>query len=161
MTAAGQTNVMRMINDGQGHQRHESSTPQGKVISIIDYPNKVMWNLMEAQKMAMKIPFNPSSRGPSITDSQSAKQSGAKSLGTKVIDGHPCQGWEVSSQGTKSESWIGTDINNLVYSVSSSAQGQSTMRLKQYSAQAPSASLFTVPSDYKVMALPTGMPGMR
>jgi len=161
MTAAGRTTSTRMINDGHGHQRHESSTPQGKVISIIDYPNKVMWNLMEAQKMAMKLPFNPSSSGASITDAQSAKQSNAKSLGTKVIDGHPCQGWQASVQGNTSESWIGTDINNLVYSVSSGPQGQSTMKLKQFSASAPSPSLFTVPSDYKVMSMPAGMPGMR
>ncbi len=161
MTAGGRTMTMRMINDGQGHQRQETSTPQGKVISILDYPNKVMWSLMEAQKMAMKMPLNPSAGGPAINDAESAKQYNAKSLGTKVIDGHPCQGWQATTQGMTSESWIGNDINNLVYSVSSGPQGQSTMKLKQFSSAKPSPSLFTVPPDYKVMAIPTGMPGMR
>jgi len=161
IATGGRIILSRTINDGQGHQRQESSTPQGKVISILDYPNKVMWNLMEAQKMAMKLPLNPSSTHPSITDQQSAKRSNAKSLGNKVIDGHPCQGWQASTQGMTSETWIGTDINNLVYAVSSGPQGQQTTRLKQFSAATPSASLFAVPPGYKVMALPAGMPGMR
>ncbi|HEY9868126.1 MAG TPA: DUF4412 domain-containing protein, partial [Candidatus Obscuribacterales bacterium] len=139
-TAAGQTTVMRQISDGRGHMRTESSTPQGRVISIIDYPNKVVWSLMEAQKMAMKMPFNPNAAGPAVRDAESARQYNSKPLGAKVIDGHPCHGWQTTVQGTTSESWIGDDINNLVYSVTSGPYGQSSMRLKSYSADQPSPS---------------------
>lgn len=158
-TAAGQTTVMRQISDGRGHMRTESSTPQGSVISIIDYPNKVVWSLMAAQKIAMKMPFNPNAAGPAVRDAESARQYNSKPLGVKVIDGHPCHGWQTTVQGTTSESWIGDDINNLVYSVTSGPYGQSSMRLKSYSAAQPSSTLFTVPSDYKIMSIPASVGG--
>lgn len=153
-TAAGTTSAMRYICDANGHVRIEVSTPQGKAISLIDYPKKTMWSLVEAQKMAMKLPFNPDAGGPAIRDAQSALEHGANTLGSKVVEGHPCHGWETTIQGTRSESWVGDDINALVLAVTSGPAGETTMRLKSYSAAQPEASLFTVPADYKVMDVP-------
>lgn len=158
-SSAGTSSVMRYVSDGKGHVRTETTTPQGKFVSIIDYPNSVMWSLIEAQKMAMQMPFNPNSAGQAIRDGQSAEQSGAKPLGTKVFDGHPCHGWELTVQGTTSQSWIGDDINTLVYSVSTGSFGESSVRLKSYSKTQPDPSLFTVPADYTVTTAQSGAPG--
>lgn len=156
--SAGTSSVMRSVSDGKGHMRTETTTPQGKVVSIIDYPNSVMWSLIEAQKMAMKLPFDPNAGGPAIRDAQSAEKFGAKPLGVKVIDGHPCHGWQTTVQGTTSESWVGDDINTLVYSVSKGSYGESSMHLKSYSAAQPDPSLFTVPPDYTVTTAQSGTP---
>jgi len=95
-----------------------------------------------------------------VRDAATARKYNAQSLGAKVIDGHPCHGWRSTSQGATTDSWLGDDIGFLVYSATASARGNTTMRLKSYSAAAPAAQLFTVPADYRVMNLPTSIPGM-
>jgi hypothetical protein len=54
---------------------------------------------------------------------------------------------------------VGDDINNVVYSVTSGPYGQSSMRLKSYSTAQPNPGLFSVPSDYKIMSVPTRIGG--
>src|SRR5262245_23547330 len=54
------SHTMRMISDGKGHMRMESNANGMKSTSIMDYPNKVCTTLMEAQKMAIKMPLTAS-----------------------------------------------------------------------------------------------------
>ncbi len=152
-SAAGKTS-MRMVNDGQGHMRNEMSTAAGKMISIIDVPNKVMYSVMESQRMVTKMPYKDSGTG--VTDEQSAKAANAKELGAKVIDGHPCHGWQTVSSGATTESWTGDDIGCVVLSTTKGPNYTSGMKLLKYSAAKPNASEFVVPSGYKVMEMPSG-----
>jgi hypothetical protein len=153
-----QTNIgnqtLRMLNDGQGHVRNEMTTPSGKMVSLIDTPKKVMYSIMEAQKMVMRIPYNPDP-ATAITDETSAKAAKAVALGTKTIDGHPCHGWKTEVKGATTETWTGDDINCVVLSSTKGPSYSSTMKLKKYSAEAPVASLFSPPtSGYKMMEMP-------
>lgn len=150
-SAAGKSSL-RMVTDGQGRVRNEMSTAAGKMISILDQPNKVMYSIMESQRMVMKMPYQETGAG--ITDEQSAKAMNAKSLGTKVIDGHPCHGWQTVSKGATTDSWTGDDIGCVVLSTTKGPGYDSSMKLLKYSANKPSPSDFAVPSGYKVMDMP-------
>ncbi len=147
-SASGKTSL-RMVTDGQGRSRQEMSTSSGKVVSIIDAPNKMMYQVMESQRMVMKMPYQDSS--VSITDEQSAKAANAKPLGVKVIDGHPCHGWQTVQKNATTESWIGDDIGCVVVSTTKAPDYTSGMKLLKYSATKPSPSDFVIPSGYKVM----------
>lgn len=146
-SAAGKT-TLRMLTDGQGHVRNDMTTAAGKMISIIDIPNKVMYSIMESQHLATKLPYQDSG---SITDEQSAKAANAKSLGAKVIDGHPCHGWQTVNKDTTTESWTGDDIGCVVFSTTKGPNYTSEMKLVKYSPTKPGASEFAVPSGYKLM----------
>jgi hypothetical protein len=150
-SASGKTS-MRMVTDGQGRSRNEMTTPTGKVVSIIDAPKKVMYSVMESQKMVMKMPYQESTA--TIIDEQSAKAANAKPLGIKVIDGHPCHGWQTVMKDATTESWIGDDIGCVVVSSTKTPNYTSGMKLLKYSAAKPSPSDFAVPSGYKVMDMP-------
>jgi hypothetical protein len=146
---------IRMVSDGKGHMRTETESFGQKTISIIDYLNKMCTTIMESQHMFIKVPLKES--GPEITDEASAKKAGAKSLGQKEIDGHPCHGYESVQPSGKSQVWIGDDIRYLVRSDTTTPNGHVIMDLKAFSAGAPSGDLFTAPSGYKEMKMPIGM----
>lgn len=157
VTSAAGKNSLRMLNDGQGRVRNEMSTAAGKMTSIVDAPAKVMYSIMESQKMVTKMPYKEQ---PSVTDEQSAKALNAKSLGVKVIDGHPCHGWQTVNKDATTETWTGDDIGCVVLSTTKGPSYSSTMRLLKYSAAKPSSSDFAVPSGYKVMEMPAS-PAIR
>lgn len=150
-------NSLRMVTDGQGRVRNEMSTAAGKMTTIIDAPAKVMYSVMESQRMVTKMPYKEQ---PAVTDEQSAKAANAESLGAKVIDGHPCHGWQTVNKDSTTESWTGDDIGCVVLSTTNGPGYSSTMRLLKYSAAKPSASDFAVPAGYKVMEMPAA-PAIR
>lgn len=145
------TSTVRMISDGKGHMRTETSTNGQKFISIMDYPKKESVTLMEAQKMAMKMTLKAST---DVHDETSAKQANAKSLGNKVVNGHPSHGWQYTTAGGTTETWTGDDIKYLVKSETKTPQGKVTMDLKSFSNKLPSGDLFSIPAGYKIMAMP-------
>jgi hypothetical protein len=149
-SAAG-TNQVHMICDGQGHMRTDTNMGGQKMTSIMDYPGHVCYSIMEAQKMVVKAPLKAQA---DVHDMESAKAANAKSLGTKVINGHPCHGFEYDAAGGKSIGWIGDDINYLVKSESNYGGQKTSMELVSFKKTAPSADQFKVPSNYKVMGVP-------
>ncbi|HEY9716047.1 MAG TPA: DUF4412 domain-containing protein [Trichormus sp.] len=152
MTAPGSgVTKTHQMSDGKGHMRIESEARGMKTISIYDYPNNVMYTIMEAQKMYMKMPLKQQG---AITDETSAKKANAKSLGAKTIDGHPCHGWESKTGAITSDCWIGDDIHNLVLSETTAPTGKVMMALKSYSAKAPGGDLAAIPPNYKEMKMP-------
>jgi len=142
---------LRMLSDGKGHMRTETSTNGQTYVTIMDYPANQATTLMAAQKMAMKVTLKDS---PEVHDAASAKKNNAKSLGSKVVNGHPCHGWEYVIPGGKSQVWIGDDINYLVKSETTTAQGKMGMDLKSFAKATPGADQFAVPASYKLMTMP-------
>ncbi len=143
---------MRMISDGKGHMRHEMTANGSKNVAILDYPAQTMITIMDAQHLAMKMPMKTNST--KITDEASAKRANAKSLGAKVMDGHPCHGYETKDGDTVSQVWIGDDIHYMVHSEVNTPSGKIVMALKSWSNAAPTASLFQIPTGCKVMDMP-------
>lgn len=153
MTGPQGNSTMRMVSDGKGHVRSETSAGGQRMITISDYPGHVAITLMEAQKMAIKVPLREASEP--VTDEVSARKHNAKSLGSRVVLGHPCKGWQYSAPEGQSEVWVGDDIGYLVRSTNTSGAGTMTMELKTFNGGAPAAEMFTVPAGYHFM--PTGM----
>ncbi|CAN5472165.1 hypothetical protein BH11CYA1_BH11CYA1_48090 [soil metagenome] len=150
VSPAGKTE-MRMTSDGKGKLRTESKTAAYKVVSISDYPGKVCYSIMEAQKMITKMPLKQGYEGN--MDATTAKKKNAKDLGVKVIDGRSCHGWNYKDAGVDSEVWVDDSAQILVKSTTKASGTVTSMQLTKVSTAAPSADLFAIPSGYKVMSI--------
>jgi hypothetical protein len=144
--------TMRMGSNGKGLMFVQSmgKSKTMDTTSITDYPNKVVITVIPASKMIMRTPMTTTQ--PVITDVQSAQKQGAKSLGAKTVDGHPCHGFESSTKGIISQVWIGDDIQHMVHSDTTGPNFKSSMSLKTWSDKAPSADAFKTPAGYKEMS---------
>jgi outer membrane lipoprotein-sorting protein len=146
--------TMRMVSDGKGHVRTETTMPNSKFITIADYPKLESMTILEAQKMVMKGKLSAESYQGSEPDEM--KKKNAKDLGSKVVAGHPCHGYEYTTkQGaytSTTETWIGNDMGCFVQSTTTTPQGKSVTTLKSFSTKAPDVTLFsmTPPAGYKV-----------
>lgn len=156
LTTSPNGNVnMRMLSDGKGHTRSETSVAGTKSVVISDYPNKVAYSIMEAQKMIVKVPLSPAVKN-SVQDAESAKRMNAKSLGAKTVNGHPCHGWEYTTKEGKSTVWTGDDIDYVVQSITLAGPAKMQMDLKTFVKKVPSADSFKVPTvGYKTMEVPS------
>ncbi|MFN8657633.1 MAG: DUF4412 domain-containing protein [Candidatus Obscuribacterales bacterium] len=153
MTTPTGASQMRMASDGKGKVLTQQTVANMKITSVADYPGKVMYSIMDAQKMVYKMKM-PAQQGNIMTD-EAAKKLQAKSLGNKVIDGHPCKGWLYSStNNTSTETWLATDLEAAVKSITKTPQGTTTMTLKSVSMKTPDASVFAIPTGYKVVQSP-------
>jgi hypothetical protein len=157
-TAKTGKTTIRYASDGKGHLRQEEHVAGQTIISLINYVDHKVTTLMEINHMAISMPFKPTA--PKMEDQDFAKNANFKSIGTKVVDGHPCHGYASSKDGATSEVWIGDDIQHMVKSEVKSPQGDGTMELVSYSADPPAADLFTVPQGYSEMNMPS-MPPQR
>jgi hypothetical protein len=147
---------MRMVSDGKGRIRIEIDSPEGKIINIADYPGQNAYMVITSQKMAMKVPLD-AKKMHMVPDEGMIQRRNPTSIGTKVIDGHPCHGYRYTADGAVTEAWIGDDIHYPVETTSKGPEGVSRMHLRTYSAAAPAAQLFQVPADCQLMNLPVGM----
>lgn len=143
--------TLRMATDGKGHLRSESSAANYNVVTLMDYTNSTQTSLIEMNKMAMQSKIPP--EGAYIVDEESAKKANGKSLGSKVVGGHPCHGWSISSPGGTSEVWVADDIGCMVLSTSNGPAGKMKTELKKFSNTAPDASAFKVPAGYKLTTI--------
>ena len=138
--AAGTTTRSHVWNDGQGHQRSESTVAGVVRPSIMDFNKKMIYAIDDQRKTVTAMPLNdPSQPDPSVKWTP---------IGAKVIDGHPCQGKKALMGGQQVEYWEGTDTGCTVAVVTN---GKTTMKLVSWKATQPNASLFTLPAGYKVM----------
>ena len=150
ISPAGKTE-MRMTSDGKGKLRTESKSSTYKVVSISDYPGKVCYSIMDAQKMITKMPLKQGYEGN--MDTSTAKKKNAKDLGVKTIDGRSCHGWSYKENNVESEVWVDDNAQLLVKSTTKASGTVTSMQLTKASSAAPSADLFAIPSGYKVMSI--------
>lgn len=150
VSPAGKTE-MRLTSDGKGKLRSESKAATYKVVSISDYPGKVCYSIMEAQKMITKMPLKQGYEGN--MDADTAKKKNAKDLGVKIIDGRSCHGWSYKENGVESEVWVDNSAQVLVKSITKASGTTTTMQLTKISTAAPAAELFAIPSGYKVTSI--------
>jgi len=150
VSPAGKTE-MRLTSDGKGKLRAESKAATYKVVSISDYPGKVCYSIMDAQKMITKMPLKQGYEGN--MDAETAKKKNAKDLGVKSIDGRSCHGWSYKENGAESEVWVDNNAQVLVKSITKASGTTTTMQLTKISTAAPAAELFVIPSGYKVMSI--------
>jgi hypothetical protein len=133
------------MSDGKGHMRSETTDQNGLVqISLMDYLQHTAISTMDSdgQKRFMKNPL-PDYEG------DDAFKKDAKDLGTKVIDNHPCHGYETTfKNGLATDTWIGDDTKCAVLIESVGPEQKTISKLKSWVNTAPSFSM-SLPSDYK------------
>lgn len=148
---------IRMTSDGKGHMRIDNKVPNGEGTIIADFLNKEALTLVT-------LPIGKSARKRKLDENvfqtyevSEMKRLNAKSIGTKIIENHPCHGFEykLTSPGTQPirQVWIGDDIGWLVQLNVLEPEGTSVTTLKTFSNKVPEASLFsmTPPSGYARM----------
>ena len=133
------------MSDGKGHMRSETSDKNGITqISIMDYPQHTLLTTMDVNghKQFMKSPL-PDYEG------DDAFKKDAKDLGTKVIDNHPCHGYEVTHKnGLSTDIWYGDDTRCAVLTESVGPTQKTITKLKSWVGTAPSFSM-SLPGEYK------------
>ncbi len=141
VTPAG-TNLLRMSCDGQGHLRTESALGGRSLVTINDMKNRVGYTIDDVNKKVVRVPLSDTPGAPPADESQKT------SLGTRVIDGRSCEGWEYKRNGHIAQSWIDSDVGCCVVSM---LDGKVQMRLNT-STKTPLAPIyFSVPPNYPVI----------
>jgi hypothetical protein len=149
MTSPGQPSMTNTSwSDGRGHTRTEQVVAGRKSATIIDFNAKVMYSVVDETKSVMKIPLNESAWK---YDPDYMKRTGWQSLGAKVVEGHPCTGWQINTGGHLTQIWTGTDTDCTVLSLQ---DGKPNMRLLSFQRTNPPAALFSIPAGYKLMDMP-------
>lgn len=86
-------------------------------------------------------------------DAESARRKGGEPIGERTVNGHHCHGFKFSGGGASTwyvnESWFGDDTGCLVLSSTKTRMDDSSVKLLEYKAGAPDASVFAIPAGYK------------
>lgn len=151
--------TMHMISDGKGHVRNEVEAGNYQTVSIFDYPGKVNLVIRPAAKRVMRMQLKDGQED--VYDEASIKRHNPKSLGSKVLDGHPCKGWVYTAEtGGQVEIWLADDIQLAVKTVVTTKSGKvlRTSVLKSYSPATPPASAFAIPAGYSITEISSTPP---
>ncbi len=139
----------KVVWDGQGHGRTEMTSTTGVRLGFLDAPNHLM-TMCTPPSEAIRIPLSDQD----IEQLGIAAQNnitGRKSLGTKLIDGHLCQGQRYSLGEFTTEAWMDPEIKcNRLTVTTHPTIGVSTSRLINYSGARPDSSAFAIPPGYKL-----------
>jgi hypothetical protein len=101
------TEKMYYKNYGVANQmklRMEMSQEGTTTIDLVDYSAQTMYMWMKEENIAYKMdmskaPSDPTANGDQIHPTH---------VGTETVDGHPCDIWQWTSQGTTEKMWIWT-----------------------------------------------------
>ena len=149
----------KYCTDGEGHVRIETTPPSAgytisdekpaNSVTIFDYPHKVMFTLLEKQKIALKSPLNANASGAPLNADRIIELHG-KDLGTDTKFNHPCHGYKWEENDVTTEQWIATDLNCPIHTETASKKGNETMHLAKYKLVDANPADFEVPADFKV-----------
>jgi hypothetical protein len=119
--------------------RTETTIAGTNHVSIMDLNAKMNYSINDQTKSIMRMPLTGTpGEDPSMH---------WQPIGSKVIDGHPCQGKRATGKdGMVMELWTGDDTGCTVLLT---ANGSPMQKLKSWSGATPSPSLFVVPTGYK------------
>src|SRR4030095_14567153 len=152
MSINGEQETTRTASDGQGHVRIEKIAPRAREITIWDLPNKVIYTLNEAKKIALRDAFvvfdSPGVSEKSDGMLKAWAQSESQPVGHKTVAGRACHGFDTAEVSL----WVTDDSNMLVYQRTKTRGMDVSKKLVNYSTTAPDRSLFAVPSGYRVVS---------
>ncbi|HEY9793968.1 MAG TPA: energy transducer TonB [Candidatus Obscuribacterales bacterium] len=137
---------------------------------IFDFPGKTVISLLNREKKCFKIPMTADRFSSIMLDPRrqalSAEQRQAlsgKELGAKVVNGHPCHGYEYSVDNAGHEKvvstiWIGDDTQNMMVQFEhANLSGKSVITaLKSYKEGIPEEDLLKISDGFVEMKSPAG-----
>jgi hypothetical protein len=157
----------KMWVSADGNYRQESTDESGTFINIFRRDSMAVYRLDPAKKTCLVIKWSQISDpnkmfGAKMTESENTK---AEFIRTENVEGYECEYWKYTtttkmsngqSQTTYYHQWIYKPLNTWIRQ-SVNPYGNSPREIKRNIRQgAQSASLFTIPKDYKRTAMPGG-----
>ena len=129
--------------DGKGRGRVEVERGGNQSYGVADLDqHKLFMHDPRLGGSAMEMPLDREMEN-ALAGLGDACRKASRPLGKKVIDGHPCTGIHYEMDGYSVDYWEGDDIGIRVMSVCNHpAMGTTVTKLRAYSSEAPSPSLF-------------------
>ena len=138
--------------------RQEFSMGGGKSINIARPDKNVMWVLMPAQKFYMEMPFQETDLAKTMRMPKDKTK--MKLVGTETVNGYETEKYEtvVKSDGKtmKFDLWVAKKLGVPIKMVSK--DGSYSMEYLDIKEGNVPDSVFKVPSGYRKMPMPQGMP---
>jgi hypothetical protein len=139
----GKKSTVTAASDGKGKMKTKMIEASGIAMeSVADYPAKSTTTVMYQEKMWAKTPIKEP-----YQDENALKKVG-KSLGTKMFDGHLCNGYETKVGESVCQTWIGADTHEIVHFENVGGVAKNVMDLTSFSDKAGDVSL-VIPKDCK------------
>jgi hypothetical protein len=108
----------------EGKMRQEISMPMGAMVSIIDTETGDMLNLMDAQKMAMRMNMNDMIAAAGVDNSAAAEVPEIKSTGQKeTIAGHACEHYVIQQDSGDVDMCVATGLGYYMNAAGGPAMG--------------------------------------
>jgi hypothetical protein len=152
------TEKMYYKNYGVANQmklRMEMSQEGTTTIDLVDYSAQTMYMWMKEENIAYKMDM---SQAPSSSPTPNGDQIHPTHVGTATIDGHPCDIWQWTDQGTTEKMWIWTAKSFPVKMEITMSSGTSTMEYKNINFGNIPDSTFQLPASVTVTTFPSYSP---
>ncbi|GEM_PF-2073095 len=167
-----ETTTVRIYRDSFGRLRIESPTS----VVLIDPVSGYRVNLLTAQKIAVRL-AGPKSGQQGFAIGVGGMGEGlpagnwkskTEDLGTNVIEGVECKGSRTTQTSEDNppkiathERWYSSELKLTALATSSGPNWKHTAKIRILDRNEPDASLFGIPSDYKVQDLNLPRPGQQ
>lgn len=140
---------MNIASDGKGMAVMKTNNEGREVYTFSDYNAGVITKVDVTHKAALKNKMTASDESNYKMDV--IRKAASKELGSKVVEGHPCKGYEQKNGDNTGQIWIGDDCNLIVLSEATESTGKTTLTLKK-NTDKPDPSLFIIeiPKDYQL-----------
>jgi hypothetical protein len=141
-----------------GDKMRSDVTMNGMAMSIIVRKDtQKVYQVMEAQKMVMEIPYDPTKFG-GRTAASFGPEGKFVLIGPDTVDGVACTKYAVTSDKTKQVFYFWLDVAQKIPVQMAATDGSLMVKWKNFTAGPQDASLFEPPAGYQVLPMP-GIPG--
>jgi len=135
--------------------RTETSQEGATSIYLVDYSAQTAYMWTQGETIAYKMDF---SQFAASNPTANAGQIHPTHEGTATIDGHPCDIWQWTDQGTTTKSWIWTAKSFPVRMESTTSGVTTTIEYKNIGFSTQSPALFQLPAGVTVTTFPSFSP---
>lgn len=156
-TAAGMEPFMTKVWAKQGNMRVEMDIPEGggKMISIVNAGEGVVYSYTSDEQMAMKMALEQSEVDTTTPQdySESMEPESMKYIKTETLDGKECMVYDITDQDYTGKVWIWSDYG-IPLRVEATSEGEEmVMEYKNAQVNELDDSLFQLPAGVEVMDL--------
>ena len=133
--------------------RIEMSSEGQSTIMLIDIDTKTTYTYMPAQKMAIKMTWDPNTTS-AMDDTEGISKYNPTIMGTVTIDGKKCTMVEYTIERQTTKMWLWQDRGFPIRVEVTTSQGKSIMEYRNIEFKDIPDSMFTLPSDVAITTIP-------
>jgi hypothetical protein len=141
-----------------GDKMRSDVTMNGMAMAfIVRKDTQKIYQVMEAQKMVVEMPYDPTKFG-GRTAASFGPEGKFTLVGPDTVDGVACTKYTVTSDKTKQVFYFWLEVARKIPVQMAATDGSLMVKWKNYAVGPQDASLFEPPAGYQVMPMPS-MPG--